>query len=78
MARIAADSIVNRIKYIAARAVFVCCTAQANIIRLGDVTFSGDFTLNHLYDFNHPADQPFGSLSPQTAQSPSGLFAPYI
>ena len=79
MVRMRADLVVNRTKYAAAVvAAFICCTAQANIIPLGDVTLSGDFTLNHLYDFNHPAGQPFGWLGRQTVQSSSRLFARYI
>ena len=52
--------------------------ARANIIPLGQVTFSGEFTLNHLYDFNNPGSQPFGWFHTQTVQSSTGIFAPFI
>ena len=49
-----------KIKLISA-VIFASATmASANLIPLGSVTFTGDFTLNHLYDFNNPASQPFG------------------
>ena len=50
--------------------------AHADLI--ADVTFTGDFTLNHLYDFNNPGAQPFGTFSNQTVTGASGLFAPFI
>jgi hypothetical protein len=52
--------------------------ARANIIPLGQVTFTGDFTLNHLYNFNDPGSQPFGWFQTQTVQSSTGIFAPFI
>ena len=36
------------------------CSARATFIETGRITFSGDFTLNHLYDFNNQSAQPFG------------------
>jgi hypothetical protein len=52
--------------------------AGANLIPIGQVTFSGDFTLNHLYDFNDPGAQPFGTFSNQTVEAVSGIFAPFV
>lgn len=49
--------------------------ASATIIQVGSVSFSGQFTLNHLYDFNHPASQPFGWFSSQTVTGSTGIFA---
>jgi hypothetical protein len=49
-------------------------SARANTIQLGSVTFTGEFTLNHNYDFNHPADHPFGWFGPMTAQDVTGVF----
>jgi hypothetical protein len=43
------------------------CSARATFIETGRITFSGDFTLNHLYDFNNQSAQPFGSFGAQTA-----------
>ena len=51
---------------------------NANLIPIGQVTFTGTFTLNHLYDFNHPSAQPFGTFSDQTVTGSSGIFAPFI
>ena len=47
----------------------------ANLIPIGQVTFTGDFTLNHLY--NEPG-QPWGTFSNQTVKSVSGIFAQFI
>ena len=35
-------------------------SASANLIPLGSVTFTADFTLNRLHDLITPASQPFG------------------
>jgi hypothetical protein len=61
-------------------ALFLCCATQvrATIIDLGEINFTGNFTLNHLYDFNNPTAQPFGWFSLQTVSSVSGVFAPYV
>ena len=60
-------------------AVFASVTiANANLIPLGSVTFTGDFTLNHLFDFNNPASQPFGWWSDQTVTQSNGIFSPSI
>ena len=50
----------------------------ASLIPIGQVTFTGDFTLNHLYDFNDPGAQPFGTFSNETVESVSGIFFPFI
>lgn len=50
--------------------------AHADLI--AQVTFTGDFTLNHLYDFNDPGAQPFGTFSDQTVIGSNGLFSPFI
>jgi hypothetical protein len=52
--------------------------ASANLIPLGSVTLNGDFTLNHLYNFNDPASQPFGWWSNQTVTQATGIFASHI
>lgn len=48
--------------------------ANANPVQLGSVSLTGDFTLNHNYDFNHPGAQPFGSFGTMTAQDVTGVF----
>jgi hypothetical protein len=50
--------------------------AHANLI--GQVNFTGEFTLNHLYDFNNPDAQPFGTFSDQTVTIANGIFSPFI
>lgn len=50
--------------------------AQANLVGL--VTFSGDFTVNHLYDFNNPAAQPFGWFQLETVSSATGIFKGHV
>jgi hypothetical protein len=52
--------------------------AQANIIELGQINLTGNFTLNHSYDFNHPEASPFGAFGAQTVQNATGIFAPYV
>lgn len=47
--------------------LFGTTAANANVIQFWPVSPTGDFTLNHLYDFNDPGAQPFGSFGPMTA-----------
>ena len=47
--------------------------ANANVIQFWPVSLTGDFTLNHLYDFNDPGAQPSGSFGPLAAQSVPGV-----
>ena len=54
------------------------CSARATFIETGRITFSGDFTLNHLYDFNNQSAQPFGWFSTQTASQVTGIFSPFV
>ncbi|HEX5490088.1 MAG TPA: hypothetical protein VFX07_02410 [Candidatus Udaeobacter sp.] len=67
-----------KFKVIAITILAFATTASANLIPLGSVTFTGDFTLNHLYDFNHPASEPFGWLNDQTVTQASGIFSAHI
>lgn len=50
--------------------------ANANLVNIGNVSFTGEFTLNHLYDFNHPNAQPYGWFGDQTVVSSGGIFSP--
>lgn len=56
----------------------VAGTSHASIIEIGRIDLSGDFTLNHNYNFNNPSAQPFGSFSNVTAVDASGIFAGHI
>jgi hypothetical protein len=67
-----------KFKLIAPLILAFATTASANLIPLGSVTFTGDFTLNHLYDFNHPASEPFGWWSDQSVTQTSGIFSAHI
>jgi hypothetical protein len=67
-----------KLKLITAVILASVTMASANLIPLGSVTFTGDFTLNHLYDFNSPASQPFGSWGDQTVTQATGIFLPYV
>jgi len=51
-------------------------SAQANLVGL--VTFTGDFTVNHLYDFNDPGSQPFGWFQLETVSSATGIFEGHV
>lgn len=63
---------------IAVTSLFSVPLARANIIPIGQVTFTGDFTLNHLYNFNDPGSQPFGWFETETVQTSTGIFAPFV
>ena len=52
--------------------------ASAHAHLIGDITFTGQFTTNHLYNFNDPGAQPFGTFGPQTVSNVSGMFAGHI
>jgi len=54
------------------------CSARATFIETGRITFSGDFTLNHLYDFNNQSAQIFGWFGTQTASQVTGIFSPFV
>src|SRR6266496_2471887 len=54
------------------------CSARATFIELGQIDLNGTFTLNHLYNFNNHGAAPFGSFGTMTAQSVTGIFAPYV
>jgi hypothetical protein len=54
--------------------LFGTAAANAHFIDLGQINLTGTFTLNHLYDFNNPGAQPFGSFGTMTAQNVSGIF----
>jgi hypothetical protein len=55
-----------KIKLIVAVILASVTVPSANLIPLGSVTFTSDFTLNHFYDFNNPVSQPFGWWGDQT------------
>ena len=59
-------------------ALLASSVAHATFIQLGEIDLTGTFTLNHLYDFNNPASQPFGNFSTLTVSSVSGLFIPHV
>jgi hypothetical protein len=56
----------------------LAATAQATIIDLGEIDLTGNFTLNHTYNFNDPSASPFGTFGQLTVQSATGIFAPYV
>jgi hypothetical protein len=58
-------------------AILLSPLAHADIIELGEIDFTGNFTLNHNFNFNTPT-MPFGTFGIQTVQSATGIFAPYI
>jgi len=53
-------------------------SAQAKTFELGEIDLSGNFTLNHLYDFNKPGALPFGVFGPLTVQNATRIFTPYV
>jgi hypothetical protein len=67
-----------KLKIITAALLASVTMAGANLIPVGTVTFTGDFTLNHLYDFNNPASEPFGWWDNQTVTQATGIFSHYI
>ena len=55
--------------------MFACVAgAKADPVELGQIRLTGDFTLNHQYDFNNPVTHPFGSFGAMTAQTVTGVF----
>jgi hypothetical protein len=70
-----AVSITVNIRILAAALLLITVSiANANIVELGSVNLTGNFTLNHNYDFNHPGAQPFGHFGPMTARDVTGVF----
>ena len=59
-------------------AILLSGAAQANFIELGYVTLTGNFTLNHKYNFNQPTAFPFGTFGTLTVQNATGIFAPHV
>ena len=59
-------------------ALILASVALVKADQIGKVTFTGNFTLNHLYDFNDRGAQPFGTFSDQTVLSSEGIFSPFI
>jgi len=52
--------------------------AEAKTITLGEIVFTGTFTLNPGYSFNQPTLQPFGSFSDLTIIDASKRFTPLL
>ena len=59
-------------------AMLLSNAVQATQIERGQIDFTGNFTLNHNYNFNDRAAFPFGTLGIQTVQDATGIFAPYV
>jgi hypothetical protein len=75
--------VIRRLGLILLAAAFVAATAQVQgdsitITTLGEIHFTGDFTLNHNYNYNDPSAFPFGRFGPLTVQSATGFFAPNV
>ena len=64
----------TNMKKLIALILFSASVAHANLVPLGSVTFTGDFTLNHLYDFNNREAQPFGWFGDHTVTGANGIF----
>lgn len=59
-------------------AIFVIpVSTHATIIDLGQINLTGNFTLNHNFNFNSPT-MPFGTFGTLTVQSATGVFSPYV
>jgi hypothetical protein len=69
------NSNVARLIFAALAAMLLCTSARATLIELGRIDFTGNFTLNHNYNFNNPAAFPFGTFGSQTVQTATGIFA---
>ena len=48
---------------------------SAQAIILGEIELTGNFTLNHSYNFNQPSAAPYGMLGPMEVENVTGLFA---
>jgi hypothetical protein len=59
--------------------ILLSCMCSAQAVQIGLITLTGTFTTNHLYNFNNPGQTFFGTFDgPVTAQSATGIFAPYV
>jgi hypothetical protein len=45
---------------------------------IGDIMFTGQFTTDHLYNFNDPSAQPLGTFGLQTVTNVSGMFSGHV
>ena len=59
-------------------AILFSGAAQANIVGLGQITLTGNFTLDHNFDFNNPDATPYGTFGTLMVQSTTGIFVPYV
>jgi len=59
-------------------ALLLSGAAQANFIELGRIALTGNFTLNHNYNFNQPTAVPFGTFGTLTVENATGIFALYV
>jgi hypothetical protein len=56
---------------------FVLATSlHADLI--GEISFTGQFTTNHLFDFNNPGAEPIGTFGQQTVSNVSGIFSGHV
>jgi hypothetical protein len=53
-------------------------TTHAHFIEIGHIDLSGEFTLNHNYDFNNPSVQPFGAFTSITVLNARGVFVGHV
>lgn len=68
----------KKLTLILALSVALLTGTHADVIEVGSVGFTGDFTLNHLYDFNNPDAQPFGWFQLETVSSVTGIFGGHV
>jgi hypothetical protein len=66
----------KKLALITTLALTLIASARADLIGL--VGFTGEFTTNHLYDFNNPGAQPFGTFHLETVCNVSGIFSGHV
>src|SRR5262249_44172364 len=52
--------------------------SEATIFPVGEIEFTGNFTLTPAYNFNAPNAQPFGTFGTLTTVQATGIFGPFV
>jgi hypothetical protein len=53
-------------------------TARCTQVVVGEIDLTGNFTLDHNFDFNHLDSHPFGTFGTMSVESATGVFEPYV
>jgi hypothetical protein len=66
-------------KTLIAIALLSCATlVEANEVKIGEITLTGEFTQNPGYDWNNPSSVPWGTFGALNTSAVTGMFAPFV